>query len=82
MTTQTVTLRLPEPLYRRLEARASQTHRTVEDELLDVLAAAVPVADDLPADLAEAISPISLDHQFNPCHVSRDGPTRAPRRRQ
>ena len=60
MTTQTITLQLPELLYRRLKARANQAHRTVEDELLDVLAMAVPVADDLPADLAEAISPLTL----------------------
>jgi plasmid stability protein len=60
MTTQTVTLKLPEMLYQRLKARANQTHRTVEDELLDVLAMAVLVADDLPADLTEAISPLTL----------------------
>jgi plasmid stability protein len=60
MTTQTVTLKVPELLYRRLKARANQTQRTVEDEVLDVLAMAVPVADDLPPDLAEAISPLAL----------------------
>jgi len=32
----------------------------VEDELLEVVATAVPVADELPADLAEAISPLAL----------------------
>ncbi|MBK9715364.1 MAG: hypothetical protein IPO81_29360 [Kouleothrix sp.] len=48
MTTRTVTLDLPELLYQKLQARAAQTRRTVEDELLEVLATAVPVADDLP----------------------------------
>jgi plasmid stability protein len=60
MTTQTVTLNLPEPLYQRLRERASQTHRSVEDEALEVLATAVPVAADLPADLEVAISPLSV----------------------
>src|ERR1700752_2070860 len=60
MTIQTVTLNLPDTLYYRLKQRAEQSHRTVEDELLDVLVTAVPVADELPADLAEAISPLAL----------------------
>jgi hypothetical protein len=32
----------------------------VEAELLEVVASAVPVADDLPVDLAQAISPLAL----------------------
>ena len=60
MTTQTVTLTLPEPLYERLKERAGQTHRSVEDEALAVLATAVPVAADLPVDLAAAISPLTV----------------------
>src|SRR5437867_628256 len=60
MTVQTLTLNVPEPLYQRLKQRAAQTERTVEDEALDVLVTAVPVADELPADLAEAISPLAL----------------------
>jgi plasmid stability protein len=60
MTTQTVTLDLPGTLYNRLKQRAECSHRTIEDELLDVLAAAVPAADELPADLAEALSPLQV----------------------
>lgn len=60
MTVQSVTLHLPNPLYERLKRRAEQAHRSVEAELLEVVATAVPVADDLPADLAEAISPLAL----------------------
>jgi len=60
MTVQAVTLHLPSPLYEQVKRRAEQTHRSVEAELLEVVAAAVPVADDLPADLAQAISPLSL----------------------
>jgi plasmid stability protein len=60
MASQAVTLHLPEPLYRELKQRAAQSRRTVEDETLDVLSAAVPVAEKLPDDLAEAISPLAL----------------------
>ena len=57
---RTVTLDLPSPLYNRLKHRADQARRTVEDELIQVVATAVPVGDELPADLDEAISPLSL----------------------
>ena len=60
MVVQAVTLHLPSPLYARLKERAEQTHRSVEAEVLEVVAAAVPVADDLPADLAQVISPLAL----------------------
>lgn len=60
MTIQTVTLNVPDVLYTRLKRRAEQANRSVEAELLDVLATAVPVADELPADLAEALSPLAL----------------------
>jgi plasmid stability protein len=60
MTVRTLTLNLPEILYTRLERRAEQANRSVEDELLEVLTTAVPVADELPADLEEAISPLAL----------------------
>src|SRR5262245_40396267 len=60
MPTQPLTLQVPEPLYSRLKQRAEQTRRSVEAETLDVLAAAVPLEADLPADLAEAISALAL----------------------
>ncbi len=60
MTIQSVTLNLPGHLYNRLKHRAEQAHRTVEAELLEVVASAVPVADELPAELNEAISPLAL----------------------
>jgi hypothetical protein len=55
MTTQSVTLHLPAPLYQRLKRRAEQARRPVEDELLDLVVAAVPVGDDLPTELTEAL---------------------------
>jgi plasmid stability protein len=60
MTTQTVTLNLPEQLYQRLRERALEMQHSVEDEVLEVLTTAVPVATDLPPDLAEAISPLAV----------------------
>lgn len=46
MTIQPVTSNLPAHLYNRLKRRAEQAHRTVEAELLEVVASAVPVADE------------------------------------
>jgi plasmid stability protein len=57
--TQSVTVRLPEPLYRQLERRAQQTRRSVEDELVELVTTAVPLGEELPADLAEAISSLA-----------------------
>ena len=59
MTTQTVTLDLPELLYQKLRLRAAQSQRTVEDELLEVLAIAVPLTDDLPTDLSGTITSLA-----------------------
>jgi hypothetical protein len=42
MAAPTLTLQLPDPLYARLEERARRANRSVEDELLDTLAVAVP----------------------------------------
>jgi plasmid stability protein len=60
MSVQPVTLNLPSALYARLKRRAERSRRSVEAELLELVATAVPVADELPADLSEAISPLNL----------------------
>ena len=60
MSLQQLTINLPEPLYNRLKQRAAQTQRSVEAELVDVVALALPVADASPTDLAEAISQLAL----------------------
>jgi hypothetical protein len=52
MSTQRLTLDVPEPLYQQLRQRAEQTRRSVEEETLDVLAGSLPNGA-LPADLAE-----------------------------
>lgn len=58
MTIQTMTLHIPDVLYLRLKQRAEQTKRSVEAEALEVLAGAIPVADELPPDLDAALSPL------------------------
>jgi len=60
MTVHTVTLNMPSTLYDRIKRRAEQAHRSVEAELLEAVAMAVPAADELPPELAETIS--SLAH--------------------
>ena len=60
MTVHAVTLQVPSLLYEQLKRRAEQTERTVEAELLDIVITAMPVSDELPADLAEAIAPLEL----------------------
>lgn len=71
MTTQPVTLHLPESLYQRLQQRAATTQRSVEAEALDTLVSAVPVADELPVDLAAAISPLKLLSDDELWHAAR-----------
>jgi plasmid stability protein len=56
MSSQTVTLELPEPLYEQLQARAARRQRTVADEVLDVLTGASPATEALPDDLEQAIA--------------------------
>jgi plasmid stability protein len=60
MSAQTLTVALPDPLYARLQRRASQANRTVEAELLDVLAASVPEDEQLPPDLAASVAALDL----------------------
>ena len=60
MAVYSVTLHLPSALYNRLKRRAEQVHRTVEAELLEVVATVVPTADELPDGLAETLSSLTL----------------------
>src|SRR5208337_4504550 len=55
MSTQTLTLQLPDRLYARLQQRAQQSNRTLEAELLEVLSTAVPADESLPHPLAEEV---------------------------
>lgn len=55
MSTQIITLNVPGPLYDHLRQRAGRSRRSVEEEMLEVLTAAVPGDAPLPPELAEAI---------------------------
>jgi plasmid stability protein len=60
MSLQTVTVQLPDPLYQQVKHRASQMHRSVEDELIAIVTAALPTIDDLPADVANEIKQLAF----------------------
>ncbi|HHJ07214.1 MAG TPA: hypothetical protein ENK24_06915 [Anaerolineae bacterium] len=60
MAVQSITLDLPGTLYNRLRYRAEQARRSIEDELLEAVATAIPLNEELPDDLAEAISHLHL----------------------
>lgn len=57
---QSITVQLPDVLFEQLKRRAAGTHRAIEDELVEVVAQALPVGDVLPADLTEALSPLAF----------------------
>jgi hypothetical protein len=57
---QSITLHVPDALYDRLKQRAEQADRSVEDEVLEVVATAIPPDDALPSYLARALAPLTL----------------------
>lgn len=59
MGTRTITLDLPEGVYEQYRQKAEYTQRTVEDEVLEVIAEAAPDAG-LPPELAKEIAAMSL----------------------
>ncbi len=60
MAAQSITLTVPGPLYERLAERARRAHRSVEDELIELVAIAVPAEEVLPDELEAAIAPLPL----------------------
>lgn len=60
MVNHSMSVQVPDSLYARLKERAAQAHHTVEDEVLSVLAAAVPREDALPPDVAEAVEALEF----------------------
>jgi hypothetical protein len=49
---ETVTVKLPIPIYRRLKRVAEITYRSVEDVLASTVDAALPLDPNLPSDVA------------------------------
>jgi hypothetical protein len=60
MTLQAVTLYLPSAFYQKITQRARQERRSVEDELVAVVTAALPDLNDLPDDLAREIAQLAV----------------------
>ncbi|MCP3959685.1 MAG: hypothetical protein GY719_17695 [bacterium] len=64
MPAHAITLELPETLYRRFRQRSEWTHRSLETEILDAVAAGASVEDELSPDLVEAIEALqTLDDE-------------------
>jgi plasmid stability protein len=60
MVLQTITVRLPDILYRRVEHRAQRMRRSIEEELVDVVSAALPTTDDLSPDIADDLAQMAF----------------------
>ena len=60
MTTQTVTLHLPDNIYERVQRTAEMLQRPVEEFLLDTVTTALPLLDDLPPELMEDMAALAL----------------------
>lgn len=60
MTAHAVTLRLPTPLFDHFRHRAERTRRSLEAEILEVVATAAADAEELPADVVRAIEDLRL----------------------
>jgi hypothetical protein len=52
----TVIIRLPQPLFQRLQRIAETTHRSVEDVLTTTVTVALPPMPDIPDDLADELA--------------------------
>lgn len=60
MTPQAVTLYLPSVFYQQISQRARRERRSVEDELVAVVTAALPDLNDLPDDLTREIAQLAV----------------------
>ena len=56
MTVQSVTLRLPEPVYQRAKHAADVLQQPVEDLIIDTLTSTLPVLDDVPTEMVSEIA--------------------------
>lgn len=59
MTDRTVTVTVPPGLYEHLQQRAQQRQRSIEDEVVLTLAAAVPAGGALPSDFAATLASLA-----------------------
>lgn len=59
MLTQTITVNLPDSLYRQVVQRAKRTHSSLEEELLAVPASALSNTDELPSETNDALAQLA-----------------------
>jgi len=72
MTAESITVHLPHPLYARIEERAKQTRRSVEEELVEALAGAFSPADDpLPTDVEDVLASLDSMSDDSLWHLAR-----------
>jgi plasmid stability protein len=57
---QSVTVDLPATLFHRVQERAVKAHRSVEDELVEVVTAALPEFDELPQETTAILAQLSF----------------------
>jgi plasmid stability protein len=60
MPLKTLTLNVPDPIYSRLLDRARRANRSVEAEVLEVVAAAMPAENGLPSDYEDTLKQLTL----------------------
>ena len=59
MALQTVTVRLPDILYRQVARRAQRMRRSIEDELVEVVSTAMPTMEALPSDIVDDLEQLT-----------------------
>jgi hypothetical protein len=59
MTTQEITLNLPEPLYDQIRQAAEKTHRSIDDVIIEAVMAAAPTLDTPTSPLRSALAQLA-----------------------
>ena len=59
MTTQEITLNLPEPLYDRIRQAAEKSHRSIDDVIIEAVMAAAPTLDTPTGPLRSALAQLA-----------------------
>lgn len=60
MTYQSVTIQIPSPIYKQIAQRAKRKQRTLEDEVASVVTNAIPVYEDLSAELTDSLEQLAF----------------------
>lgn len=71
-----ITLHLPKTLYERFRQRAEWSHRSLETELLDAVAAAVSVEDELSPELIGAVEALERSSDEELWRLAREAMSR------